>query len=267
MPLLIQMRCSRHHNHLIMQMITHGSYDAMDNPCAREVLFPEGLWFDDNKVTHQVTLSIKSYYRTPYTVGGRRQITLKPFDGMHSEYWQLLHHKQTNEGFLKRSRQSRLNRITGLKAGTHHTQGSVSATAIAKRMRKGGEIVITGKLFSKTHTKPKGKTFADDRSKATWSEKGTVYGLGNSVSLFYERPTNNATANKPSYTPAVIVQLQTKLDSMMIELNSAKNEIQQQQLTSREELQQKMTEQHFNRFKSSKDKLKSRNKGSNSRNE
>lgn len=82
--------------------------------------------------------------------------------------WQLLHHKQTNEGFLKRSRQSKLNKITGPKVGTRHTQGSVSAAAIAKKMRKCGETVTTANLFFKTHTKPKDKTFADDRSKATW---------------------------------------------------------------------------------------------------
>ncbi|KAJ8429234.1 LOW QUALITY PROTEIN: hypothetical protein Cgig2_026270 [Carnegiea gigantea] len=45
------------------------------------------------------------------------------------------------------------------------------------------------------------------------ANKGTVYGLGNSVSLFYEKPTNNATADKPLYTPSIIVQLQTELDS------------------------------------------------------
>ncbi|KAJ8424601.1 hypothetical protein Cgig2_017505 [Carnegiea gigantea] len=132
--------------------------------------------------------------------------------------------------FLKRSSQSRLNKTTGPKAVTRHTQGFISAAAIAKKMRKGGKIVIVAKLFSKTHTKPKDKTFADDRSKAAWekypslklakqvppseeddshfleavrvwSEKDTVYGLGNSVNLFYEKPTNNVTANKPSYTP------------------------------------------------------------------
>ncbi|KAJ8447057.1 hypothetical protein Cgig2_025434 [Carnegiea gigantea] len=74
-----------------------------------------------------------------------------------------------------------------------------------------------------------------------WSEKGTIHGLGNSVSLFYEKPTNNATANKPSYTPSVVTQLQTKLDSTKTDLNSIKNEIQQQR-TSREEQQQKMAE-------------------------
>ena len=47
---------------------------------------------------------------------------------------QLLHHKQTSEVFLKRSRQCRLNKITGPKAGTRHAQGSVSAAAIAKKM-------------------------------------------------------------------------------------------------------------------------------------
>ncbi|KAJ8424917.1 hypothetical protein Cgig2_027313 [Carnegiea gigantea] len=59
-----------------------------------------------------------------------------------------------------------------------------------------------------------------------WSEKGTIYGLGNSVGLFYEKPTNNATANKPSYTPSIVAQLQTELVSTKTELNSTKYEIQ-----------------------------------------
>ena len=44
------------------------------------------------------------------------------------------HHKQTSTGFLKRSRQYRLNKVTGPKAGTCHIQGSVLASAIAKKM-------------------------------------------------------------------------------------------------------------------------------------
>ena len=47
---------------------------------------------------------------------------------------QLLHHEQTFTGFLKRSRQSRLNKITGHKAGTHHAQGLASVAPIAKKM-------------------------------------------------------------------------------------------------------------------------------------
>ncbi|KAJ8435544.1 hypothetical protein Cgig2_034115 [Carnegiea gigantea] len=69
-----------------------------------------------------------------------------------------------------------------------------------------------------------------------WSEKRNVYELGNS------KPTNNATANKPSYTPSVIAQLQTELDLMKTELNSIKNDIQQQR-TSREKQQRKLGEQ------------------------
>ncbi|KAJ8432227.1 hypothetical protein Cgig2_024382 [Carnegiea gigantea] len=139
------------------------------------------------------------------------------------------------------------------------------------REQKGGETVTAAKLFSTTDTKPKDKTFAHEGSKATWekyqslklakqvppseednslfldavggwSEKGTVYGLGNSVNLFCEKPTDNATANKPSYTPSVVAQLQTEVDSTKTELNSTKNDIQQQR-TSREEQQRKMAEQ------------------------
>ncbi|KAJ8440393.1 LOW QUALITY PROTEIN: hypothetical protein Cgig2_019382 [Carnegiea gigantea] len=75
-----------------------------------------------------------------------------------------------------------------------------------------------------------------------WSEKGTVYGLGNSVGLVYEKPTNNATANKPSYTPSIVAQLQTELVSTKTELNSTKYEIQQQH-TLMEEQQWKMQRQ------------------------
>ncbi|KAJ8426956.1 hypothetical protein Cgig2_033237 [Carnegiea gigantea] len=59
-----------------------------------------------------------------------------------------------------------------------------------------------------------------------WGEKGIVYGPGNSASLFYERPTNNATAKKPSYTPSIIAQLQTDPDLTKTKLNSTKKEIQ-----------------------------------------
>ncbi|KAJ8430855.1 hypothetical protein Cgig2_015515 [Carnegiea gigantea] len=40
---------------------------------------------------------------------------------------------------------------------------------------KGGEAVTTTKLFSKTHSKAKDKTFADDRSKVVW-DKGCLCG-------------------------------------------------------------------------------------------
>ncbi|KAJ8427157.1 hypothetical protein Cgig2_009516 [Carnegiea gigantea] len=189
-------------------MITHGSSDAMGNLGAREVLSQEGLWFDDNKDRYRWTVEYVSLVKEAYWEKGRNCLKdvvckvskKKPTDVIP---WlspdgqrQLLHHKQTNEGFLKRSRQSRLNKITGPKAETRHTQGSISATVIAKKM----ETVTAAKLFCKTHTNPKDKTFADDRSKATWTE----------------------------------------LDSMMTELNSTKNEIQQR--ASREEQQRKMAE-------------------------
>ncbi|KAJ8428545.1 hypothetical protein Cgig2_003793 [Carnegiea gigantea] len=263
-------------------MITHGLSNAMGNPGAREVLSPEGLTITKYLVksleVSKTTIGLLTHDRYRWSAEHaylikeayweKGKICLKDMVSKMSKKkptdvipWlsldvqrQLLHHKQTNEGFLKRSRQSRLNIITSPKAGTRHTQGSISVAIIVKKMaqitfsqRKGGETVTAAKLFSKTHTKPKDKTFADDQSKATWavggwSEKGTVYGLGNSVSLFYEKPTNNATANKPSYTPYIVAQLQTELDSTKTELNSTKNEIQQQR-TLREEQQRKMVEQ------------------------
>ncbi|KAJ8427654.1 hypothetical protein Cgig2_014534 [Carnegiea gigantea] len=184
---------------------------------------------------------------------------------------QLQHHKQTSTGFLKRSRQSRLNKVTEPKAGTCYIQGSVLAFVIAKKMRKAGEIVTAAKLFSRTHTKSKDKIFADDRAKAVWvyikplkcqppcanffdvhylfleavggwSEKGTVYRLGNSATLFYEKPMNHTTLKKSSYTPSIVSQLQTELDSIKTELNSIKNELQQQR-TSMEQQRQRVEEQ------------------------
>ena len=69
-----------------------------------------------------------------------------------------------------------------------------------------------------------------------WSEKGTVYGLGNSVGLFYEKPVHHITSNMPSYTPSIVSQLQSELETTKTELNSTKNELQQQR-TSMEEQQ------------------------------
>ena len=74
-----------------------------------------------------------------------------------------------------------------------------------------------------------------------WSEKGTVYGLGNSAALFYKKPANHTTSKKSSYTPSIVSQLQTKLDSTKTELNSTKNELQQQR-TSMEQQRQRMEE-------------------------
>jgi len=45
----------------------------------------------------------------------------------------LQHHKPTSIGFLKRSRQSKLNKVIGPKVVTHHIQGSVSTSTIAKK--------------------------------------------------------------------------------------------------------------------------------------
>ncbi|KAJ8422488.1 hypothetical protein Cgig2_016924 [Carnegiea gigantea] len=162
---------------------------------------------------------------------------------------QLQHHKQTSTGFLKRSRQYRLNKVIGPKAGTCHIQRSGSASAIAKKTRIAGEIVTAAKLFSRTHTKGKDKIFADDRSKAVWEKYqslkmakevppsqedgslfleavgGTVYGLGNSAGLFYEKPVHHITSKMPSYTPSIVFQLQSELESTKTELNSTKNEL------------------------------------------
>ena len=61
-----------------------------------------------------------------------------------------------------------------------------------------------------------------------WIEKGTVYGLGNTAKYFYKRPTTGTCSIKPSYTPSIVSQLQNELDSTKAELNSMKNELQQQ---------------------------------------
>ncbi|KAJ8450504.1 hypothetical protein Cgig2_002189 [Carnegiea gigantea] len=97
-----------------------------------------------------------------------------------------------------------------------------------------------------------------------WSEKGTFYGVGNSVGLSYEKPSNNATANKSSYTPSTVAQLQTELDSMKTELNSTKNEI-RQHCPSMEEQQRKMKQQQ--RQIEEQQRKRSRNKGWRCRNE
>lgn len=68
-----------------------------------------------------------------------------------------------------------------------------------------------------------------------WCEKGTVYGLGNSVALFYEKPVNHTTPKKSSYTPSIVSQLQNELDSTKIEFNLTKNDLQQQRISMEEQ--------------------------------
>jgi len=75
-----------------------------------------------------------------------------------------------------------------------------------------------------------------------WSEKGTIYGLGNSANLLYEKPITNSTINKSSYTPSVVSQLQAELDSTRTELYSTRNELQQQR-ASMEDQRRQMEEQ------------------------
>ncbi|KAJ8431725.1 LOW QUALITY PROTEIN: hypothetical protein Cgig2_013424 [Carnegiea gigantea] len=174
------------------------------------------------------------------------------------------------------SSDSKLNKATRPKAGTRHVQGSASYSAIAKKMRKAGEIVTAVKLFSKTHTKAKDKIFTDDRAKAEKyqslkmkkqvppsqeddslflegvSEKGTIYGLGNSVALFYEKPVNHTTSKKSSYTPSIT------------ELYSIKSKLQQQHIYGRAttkqqrqlEQQQRMMQKHKHRMEEQQRMLK-----------
>ncbi|KAJ8421735.1 hypothetical protein Cgig2_008551 [Carnegiea gigantea] len=118
---------------------------------------------------------------------------------------QLVQHKKTSRGFLKRSRQSMLNKITGPKARSHHTLGSVSTAEIAKRLRKARETPVAAKLFAKARVRAKDKSFSDDRSKAVW--------------------------------------LQSELDLTKAGLNSTKNELQEQR-QSMENQQRMMEEQH-----------------------
>ncbi|KAJ8438235.1 hypothetical protein Cgig2_003624 [Carnegiea gigantea] len=146
---------------------------------------------------------------------------------------QLIQHKKTSRGFLKRSRQAMLNKIIRPKVRSRHTLGLVSAAKIAKCLavkglllgqRKAGETPTAAKLFAKAHE--------DDghflEAAGGWSEKGTIYGLGNAVEHFYKRPTAGKTSTKPSYTPSIVSQLQSELDSTKAMLNSTKNELQQQ---------------------------------------
>ncbi|KAJ8435645.1 hypothetical protein Cgig2_003300 [Carnegiea gigantea] len=160
------------------------------------------------------------------------------------------------QGFLKRSRQSMLNKTTRPKAMSRHILGSVSAAETAKRLIlrfnfvwKAGETPTVAKLFAKD------KSFSNDQSKVVWdkyqslkatkqvptsqeddglfleaaggwTEQGTVYRLGNAAEYFYKRPTAGTYSIKPSYTPSIVSHLQNELDSTKAELNSTKNELQ-----------------------------------------
>ncbi|KAJ8425784.1 hypothetical protein Cgig2_008601 [Carnegiea gigantea] len=132
---------------------------------------------------------------------------------------QLLQHKKSSRGLLKRSRQSMLNKTTGPKARSRHILGSVSADEIAKRLEDDG-------LFLE--------------AAGGWTKKGTVYGLGNATEYFYKRPPIGTYFIKPSYTPSIVSQLPNELDSTKVELNSTKNELQQHRQSV--ENQQRMME-------------------------
>ncbi|KAJ8438675.1 hypothetical protein Cgig2_031640 [Carnegiea gigantea] len=85
-------------------MITYGSHDAMGNLGARE---------------QSIHLLSRKH------IGRKGEIILKIRNQLNVIPWlspdvqqQLLHHKRANKGFLKRSRQSMLNKTTGPKART-----------------------------------------------------------------------------------------------------------------------------------------------------
>ena len=75
-----------------------------------------------------------------------------------------------------------------------------------------------------------------------WNEKGIIYGLGNSANLFYEKPVHHITSKMPSYTPSIVSQHQSELESTKTALNSTKNEPQQQR-TSMGEQQRQLEQQ------------------------
>ncbi|KAJ8428756.1 hypothetical protein Cgig2_003070 [Carnegiea gigantea] len=76
-------------------------------------------------------------------------------------------------------------------------------------------------LFVRSHSKEdpeSGKVFIDDRSKALWvsggwSKKSTIYGLGTSDTMFYEKRTASTTSTSSTYTPSAYSKLQVDLKS------------------------------------------------------
>ncbi|KAJ8421261.1 hypothetical protein Cgig2_004341 [Carnegiea gigantea] len=73
------------------------------------------------------------------------------------------YHKQTSTGFLKRSRQSALNKVTMPKAGTRISFNFCNCKEDGTHLliqRKVGEIVTATKLFSRTRRKTKDKIFS-----------------------------------------------------------------------------------------------------------
>ncbi|KAJ8437181.1 hypothetical protein Cgig2_003810 [Carnegiea gigantea] len=76
-----------------------------------------------------------------------------------------------------------------------------------------------------------------------WSEKGTVYGLGNSAALFYEKPVNHTTSKKSSYTPSIVSELQTELDSTKTSLTRQRMNYNNNQRQRMEEQQRQLEQQ------------------------
>ncbi|KAL2928804.1 hypothetical protein RDABS01_034215 [Bienertia sinuspersici] len=164
---------------------------------------------------------------------------------------------RSSTDFKKKSDKARKNRLEGKKRGILHSQGSISATEIARRkMKETGKMPTAAQLFLDNHTK-KDKTFVSDEAKKIWdnylskkassgsneltieadnnllfeaiggwTKKGTMFGLGNSAPTYYRRPTSSPSTNAlltPS--PSIVTQLQQKLESTNGELLQTKQSL------------------------------------------
>ncbi|KAJ8440388.1 hypothetical protein Cgig2_019377 [Carnegiea gigantea] len=86
------------------------------------------------------------------------------------------------------------------------------------------------------------ETLTASRDVGGWNEKGSVHRLDNATEHFCKRPIAGISSDKPSYTPAIVSQLQSELDLTKAELNSTKNKLQKQR-QSVESQQRMMKEQ------------------------
>ncbi|KAL2904190.1 hypothetical protein RDABS01_002900 [Bienertia sinuspersici] len=164
---------------------------------------------------------------------------------------------RSSTDFKKKSDKARKNRLEGKKRGILHSQGSISATEIARRkMKETGKMPTAAQLFLDNHKK-KDKTFVSDEAKKIWdnylskkassgsneltieadnnllfeaiggwTKKGTMFGLGNSAPTYYRRPTSSPSTNAlltPS--PSIVTQLQQKLESTNGELLQTKQSL------------------------------------------
>ncbi|KAL2935342.1 hypothetical protein RDABS01_018460 [Bienertia sinuspersici] len=223
------------------------------NSESRPMIDPAGLWFDHyslSRFQQRYQWDVNHNDLVEQNFGKKAAICLKHLVNRVGN--------SSNEiPWMSDDVRKELKKARGEKRGILHSQGSISATEIARRkMKETGKMPTAAQLFLDNHTK-KDKTFVSDEAKKIWdnylskkassgsneltieadnnllfeaiggwTKKGTMFGLGNSAPTYYRRPTSSPSTNAlltPS--PSIVTQLQQKLESTNGELLQTKQSL------------------------------------------